>query len=109
ALDNPVADPLVELLPRHIRGDAESSAVLDQVALALVVAVRLPGLDGALCEALVLVRDHQPVVDAHHPAEASAGVAGADRRVEGERVGNGVGVVAVAIRTMQSLGIPPVL
>ncbi len=56
----------------------------DQTAeVVLGVAVR-PGVDGALVEGLVLVRDDQLRVDLHARADAGALGAGAERRVEGE-------------------------
>ena len=54
----------------------------EEVVLALAVAFRLPGLDRTGGETEAGVGDDQAVIDADHPAEAAAGLAGAERRVE---------------------------
>ena len=76
--------------------DAGGGAVAHQLVLRFLEAGRLPGLDGALGQRLAAVRDHQVEVEPDDAAEAAAGVAGADRRVEGEQAGAGGLVVDLA-------------
>ena len=99
-------------LPRALRqsgeGDVgpESQRVregADQAAeVVLGVAVR-PGVDGALVEGLVLVRDDQLGVDLHARTDAGALGAGAEGRVEGEGAGLQLLEGQVVVRAVQVL------
>ncbi len=69
----------------------------------------------AVCQGLIApppsvlpcIRNHQVVVDADHAAEAAAGVAGTQRRVEGEVAGQRILVGDVAVGAVQAGGIAP--
>ena len=86
AFDHPVALRVVELAPRRVERDAALLRVLLQVVLAFLDDWRLPRLDRAAAQRLALVGNHQAEVDADDAAEAAAGLAGAERRVEREQL-----------------------
>ena len=81
--------------------------VLLQVVLAFLVGRRGPGLDGAFEQGLGLVRDHQAEVDADDAAEATAGFAGAQRRIEREAAGQRIGVFDIAVGAVQAVAVLP--
>src|SRR5690606_18316944 len=87
--------------------DAGAWRVLGQVVLALLVRGRLPGLDGAFVQGLVLVGDDQAVIDADDAPESSAGFAGAQRGLEGKTAVQRVGVFDVAGRAMKAVAVFP--
>src|SRR5688572_10009066 len=100
AVDDPRALLARQLAPRHVDGNAALLRVAQKIVLAFLVALRLPRLDRALAERLVLVGDHEPIVDADRAAEAATPLARADRRVERERIRNAVVVGEVATRAV---------
>ncbi|MNX16520.1 hypothetical protein D3C86_463880 [compost metagenome] len=104
ALDHPVLLLLGELVPRRVARNAGGLGVAHEVVLRLFPRGRLDGLDGAGAQRELVVRDHEPQVDADHAAEAAAGVAGAHRRVEREHRRDGVGVADVALGAVQAGG-----
>ena len=106
---HPVALRRGELVPGRVARDAGLAGVLHQVVLALLPGRRLHRLDGAGAQRLALVGDHQAEVDADHAAEAAAGVAGAEGRVEGEQRRLRVGVAQVAFGAVQAGGEAPQL
>ena len=55
-----------------------------EIALALLKAFGLPGLDSTLGKGLALIRDDQTPVDSDDATKAAASFAGADRRVKRE-------------------------
>ena len=63
--------------------------------------------DRALAQRLLLVGNHQPPVDADDAAEAAAGLAGADGRVEGEQRRLRIGIPQVALGAVQAGGVAP--
>ena len=81
-------------MPRLLR-------VLHELVLAFVEALRPEGLDRAAGERLRLVGNHEAEVDADHAAEAAAGFAGAERRVEREARGRGIRIVDVAVGAVE--------
>ena len=67
----------------------------------------LPGPHGAAPERLRLVRNDQPEVDADDATETAAGLAGAERRVEGEQTRRRLLIVDVALGAVQVGGEAP--
>ena len=90
-----------ELGPRRVDGNAALARVPQQVVLAFAVALGLPGLDRTAAQGLAAVRDDQAVVDADHAAEAAAGFAGTQRRVEREQARRRLAIVDVAVGAVQ--------
>ena len=107
AIDHPVALGLAELGPGGIARDACLAGVFQQIALAIGPGRCLQRLDHAVAQCLAGVGDHQPHVDADHPAEATTGLAGAESRVERKQRGLRVGVAQVAVGTVQTGGVAP--
>ena len=79
ALDHPLPMRLRQILPGDVERHAAQLGVADHVGLAFLEALGLPGLDRAAAQASRGVRDDQTEVDTDDPAEAAAGLAGADR------------------------------
>ena len=104
ALDDPATGLLVQIPPGGIQVHAPLAAVAHQVLLTLHGVAAAEGLDGAVTQGQRIVGDHQIPVDADGAAETAAGVAGAQRRVEGEEVGLGLPVVDVAVGAVQAAG-----
>src|SRR4029077_2947826 len=73
-----------QVLPRCIEGNAAPSREPPQLRLRGLVVRLVPGLDRALAQSAVLVRDHEVLVHLDEVAEAMAGRAGAVGVVEGE-------------------------
>src|SRR5437879_12822979 len=94
-------------MKRQIERNGALLRVLYQIALAVLEARALPGLHVALAQRLRRVGNHRPEIDAEHAAEAAAGLAGAERRIEGERRRGWFRIMDVAIRAMQVRGIAP--
>ncbi len=107
ALDHPAPGLGGQLAPGHVQRDAAQLRELLQVLLALGVGLGLPGLDGPAAQALGLIRDDQAVVDADGAPEAAAGLAGAERGVEGELARGGRAVGEVALRAVQLARVAP--
>ena len=107
AFDDP--RPLVrrEVAPRGVGRHPGPRRLFQQIALVGEIGLRLQGFDRAATEAPALVRDHEPVVDAHLAAEPAAGLAGADRGVEGEQVRDRVPVGDLAARALEAGREPP--
>ena len=101
AVDHPAAVRLVHVAPRDVEREPVLPRHLLEVVLALAIALRLPRPDRARAQRLRLVGDHEAVVDADHAAEAAAGLARADRRVEREEARHRLGVVDVALGAVQ--------
>src|SRR5580700_140264 len=85
ALDHPLTRLLGQIAPRHIDRNAALPGEAQQVVLAFLVGWRLPGPHRARGQRFAVVGNDQAVVDADHAAEATAGVAGADRGIEREQ------------------------
>ncbi len=101
-----------ELVPRGVEVEAELFAERVHQAQEVVGDVRAaPRCDGSLTEGGARVGDDQLRVDLHPGAEAVAGGAGAERRVEGERSGLEVvgvdGVVVGARHLLRELHLAP--
>ena len=47
------------------------------------------------------------MIDTDHPAESTTGLAGAQRRIEGEKAGYGIGVSDIAVGTVQAAAVAP--
>ena len=90
-----------QVAPGDVGGHAALFREAQQVALALAVGLALPGLHRAAGQRLAFVRHHQAVVHADDAAEAAAGFAGAQRRVEGEAARRRLGVVDVALGAVE--------
>ena len=101
AFQHPVAVFLGQVAEWHVHCHAVLGGHLGHVELALAVALGLPGLDRALGEGLRFVRNDESKVDTDDAAETAAGVAGADRRIEGEEARRGFGVMNVAVGAVQ--------
>src|SRR6185437_6176816 len=93
ARDHPALVLRAELAPRLVERHAALRRPFLEVVLALVVALRLEDLHRALGEGLRLVGNDEAIVHADDPPEAAAGIARADRRVEREARGCGIGIV----------------
>ena len=107
AVDHPAALLVGEVAPRHVERNAALAGELFQVFLALAVRLRLPGPDRAAAQRLRRIGHHEPVVDADDPAEAAAGLAGAERRIEREQARRGIAIVDVAVGAVQVRRVPP--
>ena len=106
SLDDPLALLGGEVAPRHVVRHPDPLRLLDEVALVGEVGLRLERLDRSLAQGKALVGDDEVVVDAHLAPEPPAGVAGADRGVEREQVGDRVPVGDAATRTFEGGGEP---
>src|SRR5258706_12743018 len=93
AFEHPPALFRSEITERNVERNAALLRVLLDVVLAVVKAGRLPGPDRAFAQRLRLVRYDEAVVDADHAPEAAAGLAGAERRVEGKEARQRLGLV----------------
>src|SRR6267154_1591674 len=107
AFEHPLALFRSEIAEGNVERNAALLRVLHDVVLALVEAGRLPGADRAFTQRLRLVRDDEAVVDADHAPEAAAGLAGAERRVEGKEARQRLGIVDVAFSAVQVRGVAP--
>ena len=101
AVDDPAPLLVGELAPRRVERDAALAAVPQQVVLAFAVRLGLPRPDRAAAQRLAGVGDDEPVVDADDAAEAAAGLAGAERRIEREQARRRIAVVDVAVGAVQ--------
>ena len=101
ALQHPIAVLGRQVLPGRVDRDAQAPRVLDHLIVAFLEARGLPGLDGAVLERAVFVRDHQPVVDSDHASEAAARFARAQWGIEGKRTGQRLCVGDVAVGAMK--------
>ena len=96
-------------VPGRVERDVALLGELDQVVLAFLVRLGLPGFDRAAGQRLGLVGHDEAVVDADDAAEAAAGFAGAHRRIEREQRGHRIAVRQIAVRAMQFARIFPAL
>ncbi len=104
ALDHPCALLRAHILPGHIEPDPALARITLQVVLAFAETLGLPGLDRALAQGACRIRYHQAVIDTDGAPESTAGLAGADRRIEGKRVWRGFLVGDIAPGAVQSAG-----
>ena len=97
AFEHPLPVLRRQLVERHVQRHAVLRRQLFQIGLALAVGLGLPRFHRAAAQRLAAVRNDQTEIDADHAAEAAAGFAGTDRRIEreGGRHGRAVGDVAV--------------
>src|SRR5260221_2177652 len=107
AFEHPLALFRSEIAEGNVERNAALLRVLLDIVLALVKAGRLPGADRAFAQRLRVVRDDEAVVDADHAPEAAAGLAGAERRVEGKQARQRLGIVDVAFGAVQVRGVAP--
>ena len=96
-----------ELAPRRVARDAGLSRVRIRSSWHSFQAGVCNVLIAPCAQRLALVGDHEAVVDADHAAEAAAGLAGADRRVEREQRRLRLGVADVAVGAVQAGGEAP--
>ena len=96
-----------QIAPSGVHGDAALAREAQEIRLAFLVGFGLPGLDGALAKAQRRIGNDQAVVDADAAAEAAAGLASADGRIEAEGAGARILVLDVAVRAMQAGGEAP--
>ena len=82
---DPLPRLLGELAPGHVERHAAPPAGLEQRRVVLLVRGRVPRRERALAQRLAGIGDDPLAVDADDAAEAAAGRAGAERRVEGEQ------------------------
>ncbi len=107
AFEHPVALLGAQVHPGCVARDAGRLGVLQQLVLALLVGRGLDGFDGPGAQGAFGVWDHQPPIDADHPAKAAAGGAGAERRIEGKMRRHRLGVAQVALGAVQASGKTP--
>ncbi len=89
---------------RRVERNLALFRVLLEIALAVLEARALPGPHRAFAQRLCFVGHYQPEVDADHPPEAAAHLAGTEGRVERERRRRGFGVMDVAVGAVQIRG-----
>src|SRR5258705_1083889 len=107
AFEHPLALFRSEIAERNVERNAALLRVLLDVVLAVVKAGRLPWPDRAVAQRLRLVRYDEAVVDADHAPEAAAGLAGAERRVEGKQAPPRLGTMEGRIRAAPGPGGTP--
>ena len=91
-----------ELVPGGVSRNAGGLGMAHQVVLAFLPGWGLHRLDRAGTQGELVVGNHQAVVHADHAAEAPAGLASTDGRVEREDRGDRIGVAQVAVGAVQS-------
>ena len=101
AVDDPAPLRLRQFSPRRVERNVTLAPKTQEVVLTLAVGVGLPGLDHAAAQGLARIRYHEPVVDTDDPAEAAAGITGAEGRVEREGTGPDVAVCEIAVGAVQ--------
>ncbi|OQC09824.1 MAG: hypothetical protein BWX79_01382 [Alphaproteobacteria bacterium ADurb.Bin100] len=101
-LDDPVLLLGRELVPGGVSRNAGGLGMAHQVVLAFLPGWGLHRLDRAGTQGELVVGNHQAVVHADHAAEAPAGLASTDGRVEREGRGDRIGVAQVAVGAVQS-------
>ena len=89
---------------RHVHRDLVLLARLREIGLTLLSGGGLPRLHRTFGERLRAIRDGQMVVDADDAAEAFAGRARADRMIEAEERGRGLGVFEIAGGAVELVG-----
>ena len=92
-----------QLSPRRIQGNAMLHGGLAESRLIRAILRPGPGIDGALVQRLLLVRNDQVQVEIDGVAEALAALAGSVRIVEREQPGLGLAVDAMAELTLEGL------
>ena len=102
AVQQPLLVFVGQVAIRHIERDAVFLGALDEIVLAFLEARGLPRLDRTFGQGFAFVGDDQPEIDADHAAEATAGIAGTERRIERERGRRRIAVGDVAFGAMQS-------
>ena len=107
AIEDPVTLCLGQLAPWGVQGNRALACEFEEIRLAFLVGFGLPGLDGAATQRQRGIRDDEVVVDADDAAEAFAGLAGTDRRVEAEGARAGILVADITVRAMQIAGKAP--
>ena len=90
-----------ELAPRCIERHAALLRVLHEVVVPPAIRFALPRPYRTLAQRLPFIRYHEPEIHADHAAEAAAGLARADRRIERVEAGCRLFVVDVAIRAVE--------
>ena len=98
---------LGQVPPGDVERHTAQLGVADHVSLALLETLGLPGFDRATAQAARGVRDDQPEVDTNDASKAATGLAGADRRVEGEQARTRVGIGDAALGAGQCGGVAP--
>ena len=96
-----------QIAKRHIQRNTPLFRILFDVVLAVMERRRLPGTYGAFSQRFGFIGNDQAVINANDAAKAAAGVAGAQRRVEGKQAGHRVGIMDIAIGAMQVGGETP--
>ena len=101
SIQDPGALGIGEIAPGCIERNPAFFGESDQIRLTLFVGLRLPGLDRAFPQRQRRIGNDQAVVDADHSSETTAGLTGADGRIETEGARARVLVGDVAVRAMQ--------
>ena len=107
AVEHPRALGVGEVAPRRVDGNRALAREFQEIRLAFLVRLGLPGFDRTLAQRQRRIRYDQAVIDTDAAAEAAAGVAGADRGIEAEGARTGILVRDVAVGAMQSGGKSP--
>src|SRR5690349_21628552 len=90
-----------QLAPRFFGRDFFSFTEIEQPAGA--PGAIDPGPDGPLTKRFARVGKHQIEIDVDYAAEATAGLAGAERAVERKEIGHRIAVGDVAVRAVQMI------
>jgi hypothetical protein len=106
ALEHEPAVALVEEGPRHVERNPPPACEAPQLREQVPVVRLVPGLDGALGQALVLVRHDEVEVDLDQVPEAVAGGAGPERVIEREQARLRLEERSAALRALEVLRNP---
>ncbi len=93
-----------QLRPGGVARHAARPGMAHQILLAIGPGRSLQRLDRSAAQCLALIRDDQAPIHPDHPAKTTAGLTGAEGRVEAEQRRLGLGVADAAFGAMQAGG-----
>ncbi len=107
AVDHPAALLLGELAPGRVERYRALARELHEIVLALAIGLRLPGPDRTTAQRARRIGHYEAVIDADHPAEPAAGLAGPQRRVERKKARGRIAIVDIAVGAVKVGRIAP--